>query len=296
MIKLYARDEGGALHYHEAWLDNDEIVEHWGLVGQRGETLYHDISAGGDRRASLDAILADARSSGFCEVDRGEHDYVDVVYERELFAPSAYLDVCDRTRSLLNEELGWTGVGHCEGSRIDSTTISVRSAVVDVEIAERVLRALPETGPSEFTIAVNPPLWRTPPELIRIGYENYSSRTNALGRHADGQFLALITSTASKLVPGAVTVALLLFDDFGNLVGVDIRGDVPWSDAEALREQLIQGLADVAFGDIAIKTFSLEDKGVTWCLVDETEHGQARVSLSPLDIVFSPPWDGTYDT
>jgi hypothetical protein len=206
--------------------------------------------------------------------------------------------VCDRTRDLLNSELGWTGLGHWDSSRIESSVLRVRSAVVDAQIAERIIRAVLQPDPPGFAIESDPPEARTPPDLIRVAYEDSSSRTDALGRHADGQFLALITGTGQNR-PGTIAVALLLFDHVGTLVRTDIR-DVPLSDADAVRDQLIQGLADVVYGDIAIRTFSVEADGVTWCLVDETddsdEDGQPRVSLYPLDMLFRHPWDGTYDT
>jgi hypothetical protein len=40
MIKLYKRIEG-ILHYHEAWLTDGVITEHWGRVGERGASGEH---------------------------------------------------------------------------------------------------------------------------------------------------------------------------------------------------------------------------------------------------------------
>jgi hypothetical protein len=47
-----------------------------------GDRRYHDLSAGGDRRAALDT-----------------------------------------TGELLNSELGWTGLGHSDGRRIESNDV-----------------------------------------------------------------------------------------------------------------------------------------------------------------------------
>jgi hypothetical protein len=41
MIKLYKRIDRD-LHYHEAWADGPTITEHWGKVGDRGETRDHE--------------------------------------------------------------------------------------------------------------------------------------------------------------------------------------------------------------------------------------------------------------
>jgi hypothetical protein len=141
-----------------------------------------------------------------------------------------------------------------------------------------------------------PHVARKPPELIRIAYERDSMRTDALGRYADGQFLALTHGTRTNS-PGMIGVAVFLFDHFGTLIRADIHNDVPLDEADALRGNLIRDLADIAYGDIGIRTFAVECEGVTWTLVDQTEKfGEPRVSFYPLDILFKPPWDGTYDT
>jgi hypothetical protein len=136
----------------------------------------------------------------------------------------------------------------------------------------------------------------TPPQLIRIAYEPDFSRTDRIGRYADGQFFAIVHGTRSNAL-GDIGVALLLFDHAGTFTGATIHNDVPLDDADALRERLIGELADVAFGDIAVRTFAVREGDVVWELVDQTEkHGDPRVSFYPMDIMFSPPWDGTYCT
>ncbi|GAB4056043.1 hypothetical protein [Catellatospora paridis] len=147
----------------------------------------------------------------------------------------------------------------------------------------------------EWRSPVPPPEPDTPPALIRIEYHPDSSRTDRLGRYADGQFLALVHGTRSN-APGAIGVALFLFDHTGTYTGSRIHNDV-FGDAQALREQLIADLPDVAYGEIAIRTFCVREGDVTWELVDETaEYGRPRVSFYPMDIMFASPWDGTYST
>lgn len=40
MLKLYKRIKR-VLHYHEAWAYGAKIIEHWGIVGERGKTAEH---------------------------------------------------------------------------------------------------------------------------------------------------------------------------------------------------------------------------------------------------------------
>ncbi|MEU7822895.1 hypothetical protein [Catellatospora sp. NPDC049133] len=141
-----------------------------------------------------------------------------------------------------------------------------------------------------------PPAPDTPPALIRIAYEPDHGRTDRIGRYADGQFFAIVHGTRRNAL-GDIGVALLLFDHTGTYTGSRIHNDVPGDEAHGLREQLIAELPDVAYGDIAVRPFSVREGDIAWELVDQTaKHGMPRVSLYPMDIMFAPPWDGAYDT
>ena len=47
MIKLYKRDSDGGLTYHEAWITEQGVLEHWGVVGEvgRGKEQRVQVSA-----------------------------------------------------------------------------------------------------------------------------------------------------------------------------------------------------------------------------------------------------------
>lgn len=141
-----------------------------------------------------------------------------------------------------------------------------------------------------------PPEPDTPPALIRVAYEPNHGRTDRIGRYADGQFFAIVHGTRHN-APGDIGVALLLFDHTGTYTGSRIHNDVPRDDAAELRERLIAELPEVAYGDIAIRPFSVVEGDITWELVEHTtDSGKPRVSFFPMDIMFSPPWSGTYCT
>jgi hypothetical protein len=139
MIKLYARDDAGVLCYHEAWVDGDEIVEHWGRVGERGADRKHPVPRGSRPAALLEAVLADARGRGFAEIDEDDLVYLEIEYELDSWGTGADLDVRNEIGALLDEALGWTGLGHWDGGSIGSGTMEVGCLVVDFEIAQRVI-------------------------------------------------------------------------------------------------------------------------------------------------------------
>lgn len=131
------------------------------------------------------------------------------------------------------------------------------------------------------------------PSLIRIAYFDYD-RTDCIGRYADGQFMALIHGYRN-CPPHEIGVALLTFDDHGNLVRSDIRS-VPLTDAQDVRTEMVAALPDVTLGPIAVLPFSVEALGDRWELVDESWEDMARFTMYPLDILFAAPFDGSYDT
>jgi hypothetical protein len=56
VIKLY-KTVDGRLHYHEAWVDGMAVVEHWGPVGETGETREHPRAKGRRQASALAEVL-----------------------------------------------------------------------------------------------------------------------------------------------------------------------------------------------------------------------------------------------
>ena len=77
MIRLYKRGaDGKALAYHEAWVEpeNRRIVEHWGLLGEEGETDTYRIKLLGSLKKQFNSVLDPARGEGFTEISEGDLD------------------------------------------------------------------------------------------------------------------------------------------------------------------------------------------------------------------------------
>ncbi len=138
--KLYKR-VGRELLYHEARASDGGIVEHWGTVGETGETKDHPIPRGLDDDVALEGILASARRRGFVEFDDDEMRVVLVEYAIDGMGSTQDLDKRHALEERLDETLGWTGLGHCDGGSIGSGTMEVCCYVVDFETARRVIAA-----------------------------------------------------------------------------------------------------------------------------------------------------------
>jgi hypothetical protein len=152
MIKLYKQDDAGSWLYHEAWLGEGVVTEHWGRLGTRGESREHAADSSLDEGANLEAVLAGARDSGFEEVKLDDHRVLLVEYAVDGNGDSADLEKRHSLEDRLNELLGWTGLGHCDGGSIGSGTMEACCFVVDFELARALIaKALQDSEFGDYT-------------------------------------------------------------------------------------------------------------------------------------------------
>lgn len=150
MIKLYKRTPAG-LAYHEAWASDGVITEHWGLAGTRGENREHEMQSD-DEDEELERILGPARGEGYEELDADDERILIVEYRVDGMGSPSDLAKRHRLEAHLNETLGWTGLGNCDGGSIGSGTMEVCCFVADFERAKAVIEAaLANTEYADFS-------------------------------------------------------------------------------------------------------------------------------------------------
>ena len=140
MIKLYKRVDG-VLRYHEAWESDGTITEHWGVVGERGSFREHKMPSRKSEAAALRDVLRSALDEGYAEFDDDELKIVLIEYRVDGMGSEMDLDKRHALESRINETLGWTGIGHCDGGSIGSGTMEICCMVVDADIAAQVIAA-----------------------------------------------------------------------------------------------------------------------------------------------------------
>jgi predicted DNA-binding WGR domain protein len=106
MVKLYRRSADGELRYHEAWVNGREVVEHWGIVGERGSAETHPQRAGRSAAATLQDVLARARAEGFEEIDPEDHATLIIEYALDSWGSAENADLRHEVESRMNELLG----------------------------------------------------------------------------------------------------------------------------------------------------------------------------------------------
>lgn len=140
MIKLYKGASDGSLAYHEAWIDRNKVIEHWGKVGTRGESKTHKMKFRDDAK-SLEFVLHAARQDGFVEIELDQHRRLIIEYAVDGMGTPPDVDKRHRLEERLNNELGWTGLGMCDGGSIGSGTMEVCCFVVNFALAHTVVES-----------------------------------------------------------------------------------------------------------------------------------------------------------
>ena len=142
MIRLYKSDESGApVAYHEAWVEpqHRRIVEHWGYVGEAGETATHRVHIFGSLEKQFAAVLEGARELGFRELP--ESAYATLIVEFALTGEGSIADQ-DKQEDVsdaLTEKLGWLGLGYCEEGHVTADTIEICCRVLNVDLAKTTI-------------------------------------------------------------------------------------------------------------------------------------------------------------
>lgn len=149
MLKLY-RLSPTEKEYWETWQEpSGGHTIHWGKLGTRGssKTVTSSLLRSADK--TLQSELGAAVSQGFAPIPPENHSILMIEYVVEGFGSEADLDKRHRLENRMNETLGWTGLGACDGGSIGSGTMEVCNFVVDFELAKQVIEA--DLANSEFS-------------------------------------------------------------------------------------------------------------------------------------------------
>lgn len=152
MLKLY-RLSTNAKEYWETW-DNDDNSQtvHWGEIGARGNNKVVKSSFLKSAQKKIQAEIDRMVSAGFHEIDFDDHHILLIEYEVDGMGNVEDVDKRHRLQERMDEALGWTGLGHCDGGSIGSGTMEACNFVVDFELAKAVIeKDLTGTEFSDYT-------------------------------------------------------------------------------------------------------------------------------------------------
>jgi hypothetical protein len=132
MLKLY-KNTNGVISYWETW-DNDEKsgTIHWGELGTRGQDRVVKSGRGSDFHDEIQKEIDEKIEEGFGPVDDDELVTLLIEFNIDGMGTTADLEKRTRLQKRMDETLGWTGLGHCDGGSIGSGTMEVCCLVVDL--------------------------------------------------------------------------------------------------------------------------------------------------------------------
>ena len=141
LLKLYKR-EGETMLYWEAWDENDDILVHFGELGQMGETTTLPLAEFEPPETAIVRHADEARAAGFEEIELDEMYEMIIQYTSDRDRDPEFMT---KVEDVLNDTLGWTGLGHCDSSDAAEGAINFFCYVVDPRLSvEPLANALRE--------------------------------------------------------------------------------------------------------------------------------------------------------
>ncbi len=142
MLKLYKKNETNT-QYWEAWEREGSVVIHTGVLGDEGEVEQIELADGEDINEIIAAESLDVLSEGYAEVSSDDHGHLILQYKMKgPWAEESAVEKRHAVEDMIDQCLGWTGNGHCDGGDIGSGTVNIFSFVVDPAIAKKTILAL----------------------------------------------------------------------------------------------------------------------------------------------------------
>lgn len=140
MLKLYKIANDSKL-YWETWENEGVHTVHWGALGSEGDsreiksTIFKKATT--EIQKEIDQMVAD----GFRPIELEDHFTLLIEFAVEGMGCGEDVEKRHRLQDRMDETLGWTGLGHCDGGSIGSGTMEVCCYVVDFEIAKKVIES-----------------------------------------------------------------------------------------------------------------------------------------------------------
>ncbi len=155
-MKLYKRVDNEILFW-ETWdIDDKTGVVHKGIIGQRGD--YKKVKSGlfYSFRKEIQKEIDQYFKNGYQEVDIEDHFTLLIEYKVDGMGTNEDVERRTRLQDRMDDILGWTGLGHCDGGSIGSGTMEVCCYVIDFEVAKSVIEEnLKNTEFSNYTRIFN---------------------------------------------------------------------------------------------------------------------------------------------
>ena len=151
MLKLY-KFADGSKSYWETWEHDGVHTVHWGTLGTRGDSKELRSTFFKKATDTIQKEIDQRTAEGFEPIDPDDHAILLIEFAVDGMGSGTDLDKRHRHQERMDETLGWTGLGNCDGGSIGSGTMEVCCYVVDFDIAKSVIEAdLRDTEFGDYT-------------------------------------------------------------------------------------------------------------------------------------------------
>ncbi|GIN89422.1 hypothetical protein [Siminovitchia terrae] len=138
MIKMIKQLDDEIL-YWEVWQDGKTLILHYGTVGDTGETEEKKLPLLKKAEKVMDELSKEKLNEGFDYLDEDGLIELVIQYSYKESDMESTLEKRHDVEDLMNECLGWTGNGYCDGGDIGSGTANIFNYVIDVEKAAQTI-------------------------------------------------------------------------------------------------------------------------------------------------------------
>lgn len=136
--KLY-KQENGKIFYWETWDDGGTSTIHWGKLGEEGERKNIKNTFFKKTSKLVNEEEAFMRQKGYEEIEEDDLKLVIIQFKVDGFGTENDLNKRHDIEDLMDELLGRTGLGDCDGGEIGSGIMNIFCYVIDTDIACRVI-------------------------------------------------------------------------------------------------------------------------------------------------------------
>ncbi|MFC7371369.1 hypothetical protein ACFQPF_06755 [Fictibacillus iocasae] len=154
MMKLLKKTNNAWL-YWEVWNDGKLLTVHYGTVGDRGEAEEIKLGMFDKPAKEMERLASEQMENGYEELD--EDELIEFVVQFS-YTPDKADEALEKrhiAEDIMNEALGWTGNGHCDGGDVGSGTTNIFCYVVDPEKAlQATLEELRENELLDSTVKI----------------------------------------------------------------------------------------------------------------------------------------------
>lgn len=139
MLKLY-KNIDGQLHYWETWEEDDKTgIIHWGKVGDHGQTEEIRSKFLLSFKKFIRRETLKKLKEGYTKIEEDKWSFLEIEYIIDEFGTEEDLQKRHLLEEKMNDLLGWTGLGECDGGSIGSGTMEVGCIVANYDIAKKII-------------------------------------------------------------------------------------------------------------------------------------------------------------